>query len=359
MTLSRHTTRLAVAALSAATLAACTVQDTTAPPLSGPSEMALALRVQAVPDAIYQDGMSQSAITLEAFGPDNRPVRALSVRLEVTRDGVAQDFGTLSSKTVVTGDDGRARVTYTAPPKPFESTGSGVVVTIRATPIGTDFRGESARSVDLRLMPPGVIQPPNDAPVPAFVVTPTPVAVFSAATFDASATSDGGVPCGGACSYSWSFGDGGSGSGMIVSHEFRAPGSFAVTLTVTDNRGLTRSLTQAVTVGASTAPTAAFVFSPTKPLPGQMIFFNASASKAGSGRRIVFYEWGFGSGRTDQGVTVSKGYNTPGTYVVTLKVTDDANQEGTVSQTVPVGVEEEEGSASGTSTSSATRRSPE
>lgn len=356
MSLSRHAP-FAVAVLAAAATAACTVKDTPAPPLAGPSEMALGLHVQAVPDQIYQDGFSQSAITLEALGPDSRPVRALSVRLDILRDGVPIDFGTLSSKHVVTGDDGRARVTYTAPPKPFESTGSGVIVSIRATPVGTDFRGKTGRTVDLRLMPPGIIQPPNQEPSPAFVVTPSPVAAFTATTFDASGTTDGGFACGSRCFYSWSFGDGGSASGMVATHEFRAPGGYAVTLTVTDDRGLMKSLTQTVTVGASSAPAASFVFSPTAPQPGQVIFFNASASRAAAGRRIVFYEWDFGSGRTGEGVTVSKGYNTPGSYVVTLKVTDDANQTGTVSQAVPVGVEAGGTSVSGSSTS--TRRPPD
>lgn len=344
MSLSRNA-RFAIAVLFAVTVASCTVKDTPAPPLSGPSEMSLALHLAAVPDAIYQDGASQSAITIEALGPDSRPVRALAVRLDVIVNGAPVDFGLLSSKTVVTGDDGKARVTYTAPQKPFESTGLGTVVSIMGTPIGNDFRGESGRTVDIRLMPPGVILPPNGAPVPAIVVTPTPVAAFTPTTFDASGTSDEGVICGARCRYSWSFGDGGSAEGMVVTHEFRAAGTFTVRLTVTDERGQSAVGTQAITVGASAKPTASFVFSPTAPLPGQIIFFNASASAAAPGRRIVAYEWDFGSGRTDSGVTVSKGYNTPDTYTVTLKVTDDANQEGVASQTVPVGVESEEESA--------------
>ena len=104
-----RTARFTIAVLIAATVAACTVKDTPEPPLAGPSEFALALHLQAVPDAILQDGYSQSAITIEALGPDGRPVRALAVRLDVVVDGTVVDFGTLSAKTVVTGDDGRAR----------------------------------------------------------------------------------------------------------------------------------------------------------------------------------------------------------------------------------------------------------
>lgn len=333
-----NTTLRLVLALATSGLGACSVQDTPPPPLAGPSELALALHLQAVPDSIVQDGFSQSAITIEALGPDGRPVRALPLRIEITVAGTAVDYGTLSARTLVTGDDGRARLTYTAPPRPAESTGRGTVVTLLATPFGNDYTGAISRSVDLRLLPPGVILPPNGAPVPAITVTPTPVTAYTSVTFDASGTTDEGVACGGRCTYTWNFGDGGTGAGMVVRHEFRAAGAYTVRLTVVDDRGTTATTTQTLTVQASAAPTADFVFSPTSPLPGQIIFFNASASRPAPGRRIVSYDWDFGSGRSDQGVTVSKGYNTPGTYVVTLKVTDDANQESVISKPITVGV---------------------
>ncbi|MCC7242391.1 MAG: hypothetical protein IT180_10745, partial [Acidobacteria bacterium] len=44
----------------AAVAASCTVKDTDAPALAGPSELALSLSLQALPDSIYQDGSSQS-----------------------------------------------------------------------------------------------------------------------------------------------------------------------------------------------------------------------------------------------------------------------------------------------------------
>jgi hypothetical protein len=332
--------------LVAVTAASCTVQETEAPDFAGPSEMALALHLQALPDQLTQDGQSQSIIQIDALGPSGQPVRSLAVKVDILANGVLVDFGTLSAKTVVTGDDGRARVTYTAPPKPAESVGFGTLVTILATPLNGDFRAALARQVDIRLMPPGVVLPPNGAPVPSFLVNPSPIVTFTLIGFDASNTTDEGVPCGARCTYVWNFGDGVGGTGMITTHEYRVPGSYIVRLTVTDDRGLSTSITQTVVVTAAAPPTASFVFSPTAPLPGDMIFFNASASRAAPGRQIVFYEWDFGSGRTGEGVTIAKGYNTPGTYAVTLKVTDDANQVGTVTQNVPVGVVVEESSSS-------------
>jgi PKD repeat protein len=327
-----------ITVLAATLLAGCTVKETDAPPLAGPSEFALSINMQAVPDSIYQDGASQSAINIVARGPDSQPVRALPLRVETYVDGVLADFGTLSARTVVTGDDGVARLTYTAPPRPIESTGPGRMLTITATPIGGDYRGESARQVDIRLVPPGIILPPPGAPPAAsFNFSPTTVTTFTRVTFDASPTA---CPT---CTFVWSFGDGGSATGTTVTHEYRAPGSYVVTLRATDARGQTASTTQSVTVAASALPTANFEFSPTEPLPSQDIFFTAVSSTATPGRRLVRYDWNFGSGRSGSGVTVTKRYDTAGTYVVTLTVTDDANQQHSISKPVPVGVVDEEG----------------
>jgi PKD repeat protein len=49
-------------------------------------------------------------------------------------------------------------------------------------------------------------------------------------------------------SYSWTFGDGSSGSGATVSHRFTAPGDYVVRLTVTDDQGKTNFITKTVTV---------------------------------------------------------------------------------------------------------------
>jgi PKD repeat protein len=322
---------LAVAALAAG----CTVKETEAPPLAGPSTFATDLAIQATPDTLLWDGASQSSISVDARGPNGQPVRGLSIRVDMVLEGVFADFGTLSARTIVTGDDGRARVIYTAPPRPADG-GSGTVLTLTFTPIGTDYRGSATRQVDIRLIPPGVIRPPNNAPVPAFTFSPRDPQAFQTIFFDASTTQDEGVQCGSRCSYTWSFGDGSSGSGIQVEHDYRAAGSYQVTPRVTDDRGQSAQTSQSLTVTAGTPPTASFVFSPTQPRTSQPIFFTAEASRAANGRRIIAYDWNFGSGRTGSGITVSKQYDTAGTYVVTLTVTDDAFQQGTVSQTVTV-----------------------
>lgn len=316
----------------------CSVQETSAPPFTGPSELALSVQLQAVPDSILQDGASQSSILVDALGPANAPARNLPMRVEMEFEGVIQDFGSVSAKTIVTGEDGKARFTYTAPPRPVQTPSLGYnEVALRVTPIGTDYGSQIPRTVHIKLVPPGVILPPNSPPQPQFTFSPSAPAVMTNVAFDASGTIDGGAPCGPSCTYSWDFGDGGKATGIFANHQFSSQGTFQVRLTATDTGGASATVAQPVTVGQGGAPTASFTFSPTTPAVGQQIFFNAQASTASAGRTLVAYDWDFGSGRTGTGVTINKGYDTPGTYVVTLTVTDDAGRKATVSQNVVVG----------------------
>lgn len=320
-----------------ALMVGCTTKSAEAPPLAGPSTLATSIHVQAQPDSILQDN-STSTVTATVTGPDGRPISNLDLRAEIFVNDIAQDFGTLVPKSLRTGSDGIARFIYTAPPRPLESVGTGTRVTIAVTPVGSDFRGEVRRQVDINVIPPGVILPPNGAPVPSFVVTPTPANTRQVLNFDASATTDEGVPCGGRCAYGWTFGDNTSGTGMVTTHEYRATGSFTVRLTVTDQRSTSASITQTLAVGATDPPTPLFTISPKPVGVNQDAFFNASQSTAATGRRIVNYGWNFGDNRTASGVTVTHRYSGIGTYTITLTVTDDSDAVKQKTDTLDVGV---------------------
>lgn len=317
--------------LAVTTASGCTLKKTDAPPLSGPSELSLAISLVAIPDVLTQDGESQSQLTVQARDANGQPAR-ISLRAEITVNGLIADFGTLSAKTVATDGNGRAFLTYTAPPFVGDPVDNRTIVTILVTPSGTDFRNATSRSIDIRLVPPGVILPPNGVPKAAFTFSPTNPIAFTNVQFDASGSQD---PDGTLVLFDWAFGDGGTGSGMRVAHQYKLNGQYTVTLKVTDDRGLNASISASVTIGTSTKPTASFTFSPTAPIVGQNVFFNGSASTAPGGRTIVKYEWNFGGGGA-QGVTVTRVFDQPGTYNVTLIVTDDVGQTGTTSQPVTV-----------------------
>lgn len=72
-----------------------------------------------------------------------------------------------------------------------------------------------------------------------------------ACTFDGTASSD---PDGTVVGYSWDLGDGAAVMGATATHTYAAAGTYNVTLTVTDDGGLTGSSTQTVTVNTAPGP---------------------------------------------------------------------------------------------------------
>lgn len=316
--------------VTAAIGAGCTITDIDPPPLAGPSEMSLSLVLSANPDVLSLDGASQTLITVEARDTSGQLAPNVPLRVQILADGQATDFGTISARTLVTGSNGRATFTYTAPT--FIS-GPIPSLQLSVTPTGSDASAHIDRVVSVRLVPPGVI---GDAPTAAFTFVPETPAAFTNVRFDGS-TSTAGL---GAVitSYVWDFGDGTSGTGVTPTHQYEAIGTYLVKLTVTDSNGLSdESAAQTLVVSEGDPPTATFVFSPTAPVAGQSVFFNGTQSTAGTGHRIVSYRWSWGDGKPNgSGSTASHIFAAAGTYVVVLTVTDEAGQVGRTSVEVTI-----------------------
>lgn len=327
--------RSVVAAFAVAAVASaggCTMKEQNEPPLTGPSELGLSVTLTASPDVLTQDGASQSVITAIARNANSQPAANVPLYVEIFVNGATVDFGRLSAKNVTTDSSGRATVVYTAPAAPVVSVGGGTYVTIAFTPVGTDAANAVSRVVSIRLVPPGIILPPNGTPAANFTFAPASPRTGEKITFDASSSTDDGT----IVSYNWSFSDGDTRTGRVVQIAFGVPGTYAATLTVTDDRGLSASTTKTVTVSASDAPTASFVFSPATVTAGATVFFNASNSSAAAGRSIVSYEWNFGDGSTGTGVTTSHVFASANSYNVTLTVTDDVGRRATSTLVVAV-----------------------
>lgn len=319
----------AVAAL-ALSVGACTTKKTEPPAPTGPSELGTTISVAATPDLLPQDGSSTSQIVIRAFDANGQPVRNLALRVEMAVGGVVTDFGRLSSKDVSTGNDGRVVVVYTAP-EAVDNIDRNTKVQVQVTPVGGNSNGTQARFAEIRLVPTGVVG--GETQVPNFAFSPTAPKQLESVTFDASdATLDTVLT-----KYEWDFGDGSKGQGRVVSHQYREIDNYRVTLTVTSVAGLTGSRTKTVPVGTSGTPTASFVFSPSSPGVGEDIAFNGAESSAVAPRVITKYAWQFGTGSTGSGMVAMKRYDTPGTYVVSLTVTDDAGNTDTATQSVTVG----------------------
>ena len=330
---TRALTILVVAALATA----CTVKETKAPAVSGPSELSLSLAVSANPDLLTLNGSSQSLILVQALDSSAQPVRGLGVRFDVMQGGQVVDYGTLSAKSAVTGSDGRASVVYTAPSASLLATDSGAnTITVQATPVSNNYANAFGRTVEIRLVPPGVIVPPSDL-VAGFTFSPSTPQVLTSVVFTAptcATSSSTDCSAGSISSYVWDFGDGGKGGGQVATHAFGAMGSYGVTLTVYDALGRAASTTKVVPVAAGTAPSASFTISPTTPLAADTIFFNAAGSTATPPRYIADYSWNFGDGVTARGVNVSHVYGKIGSFTVTLVVTDDSGRSTATTQVV-------------------------
>jgi PKD repeat protein len=302
---------------------ACTVKKQETPSLTGPSELGTSIVISLSTDVLFQDGASQSLVTITARDHNGQPLRNLPLRVEIAVDGIVTDFGTLSARSVVTDANGRATVTYTAPPAAGFSVDTGTVVQIRVTPLGNDFGNATPRFATIRLTPTGVINPPTTGLTPRFVATPSTPTDHQTVIFDASSSTSTNASI---VSYQWNFGDGDTASGIAAQHDFDDPGTYVVTLTVTDSIGRVNRVSQSITVSPGTQPTAVIVFSPTAPSVNQPVNFNGATSRPGPGRTIVSYEWSFGDGTFGSGAQVSKAYTRAATYNVVLTVTDDAGR---------------------------------
>ena len=131
----------------------------------------------------------------------------------------------------------------------------------------------------------------------------------------------------------WNFGDGSPTSDtrdVNVAHTFASNGTFEVTLTVTNNTGQSEVARQTITVTDTLR--AAFNAVPlTEPLYG--VQFTSSSSGS-----INRYAWDFGDGTTEPNgtQTVTHVYAQPGTYQVTLTVTDQNGQTSSATNAVTV-----------------------
>jgi DNA/RNA endonuclease G (NUC1) len=160
------------------------------------------------------------------------------------------------------------------------------------------------------------------------------------ASFDASGSLD---PNGTVVSYSWDFGDGGSAEGASVSHVFAQDGVYQVTVTTTDNDGLTDSASISVSV-SNVAPVLAGIPDGTLDA-GDAYTVTGSFTDPGADTWTATVDWGDGSAPSQAIVTghefsLVHVYDAAGTYAVSVTLADDDASVGNSHSVVVSAIEQ-------------------
>ncbi len=121
----------------------------------------------------------------------------------------------------------------------------------------------------------------------------------------------------------WDFGDGNGSSDNSPVHEYAAPGTYTVTLDITDANGCVNSTTQNISYFPS--PVIDIIFDDEGCTPHTVTFQNNSIPITPT----FTFEWDFGDGNTSGSLSPTHTYDTPGTYTVSLVMT---SPNGCVSQ---------------------------
>ncbi len=178
--------------------------------------------------------------------------------------------------------------------------------TIKATTIDNNG-GEASKEITVTLIAGGY------APVADFTATPTSgTAPFSVNFTDQSTNTP--------TSWQWDFGDGNTSTQQNPSHTYNDAGTFAVTLTATNEYGSnTKTETDYIVVSAGgSSPVAAFSATPTNgTAPLSVNFTDQSINTPTS------WQWDFGDGGSSTEQNPTHTYNTDGSYTVSLMVTNE------------------------------------
>ena len=177
---------------------------------------------------------------------------------------------------------------------------------------------------------------PCTSVVASFTFSPASPVVGESVTFDASASCD---PDGTYLFYIWNYGDHvgeGAFGFRIRNYTYWAEGMYTVTLTVENRDKRTANATAEIVVLPSGQPVASFALSPSLPLVGESVTFDASVSSDPDGT-IASYAWDFGDAATGSGVSVDHAYAAQGAYTVTLTVTDSIGATASATAEIAVG----------------------
>jgi len=212
------------------------------------------------------------------------------------------------------GDGGTASTTGTAAVKHTYTTGGTFSVVLTVT-------GEAGLSTS-KTNAVAVEGPLNVAPTVVITFTPTAPDINQNVTFTATVT-DPDQPAGTEFTYEWDFGDGSAKSNAKSPvHPFTEKKSYTVAVKVTDARAGEGTATKTVAIGNAPPTIGAITVAPTSPATGEEAAYTATGVTDPDGDQITAYAWTFGDGGTSTQTSPKHAFFAPGTYTVTLVVTD-------------------------------------
>ena len=255
-----------------------------------------------------------STLILDLAGSTQAGSDSLNVTGTVNLGGCALSLnvnpnfsGTGGTQLVLINNDGADAIT-----NKFAGRAEGMMITAASQTTTLSYVGGTGNDVTLLFanIPPvinGPIQANPSAPVDGQLVT------FTVPASDAN---------GDTLSYAWTFGDGSNGTGASPTHAFSSPGTYPVSVVITDGHG--GSVNGSTMVTVTIAPPPVFTSQPfAAPSPagvGQTVTFTAAASSANPG--ALTYAWNFGDGANGAGDSVTQAYAADGMYNVTLLFND-------------------------------------
>ena len=266
-------------------------------------------------------GDNQPPVGDFTFEPDEGPDVNLHEVITFQSDGSSDPDGQIVSYEWDFDRDGTYDATGQTVTHIFHS-GGAKIVTLRVTD------NEGAHGFKSRVVPVEFIRPTAE-----FTYSPETPRVGDIVSFDAgdSVDRDGTIQF-----YEWDFNgdDRADATGQSIDRVFDQGGRIAVTLTVTDNDGITGMITRYMTVEINNPPTASFDYAPSEPSVGEKVRF--SSSSRDSDGVILSYLWEFEEGSSSSEQTPSYTFNTAGAYTVTLTVMDNDGAVSTASETLQV-----------------------
>lgn len=255
-------------------------------------------------------GADPPAIDFHVVGVGGTSTRALFI------SNTGEPGTTLHIETVTVGGEGFEGL---GAPGPFDlAAGASLYYPVRArAPSPTHFTGtvtiESSNACNAPLVVPltmvGQLAPECAA---GGVVVGEPGETL---IFDASASQD---PGGTIVEYAWQFGDGASGTGAVVGHEYIDVDDYTVTLTITDDLG-EQVRCEAVALVRDAAGAVCDAGGPYRTPRGVPLRMRAGSAL---GALATDFLWDLGDGATASGPDVTHVYDGAGPYVATLCVRD-------------------------------------